>query len=1140
MAIGKITSKSLDSNAVTSTNLAPGAVTIADIADGEITAGKLHTTLDLSTKTLTLTQASVTAHQGALSVTQSQISDLSTTSDLSEGTNKYYTDARADARVALLVDSAPGTLDTLNELAAALGDDANFSTTVTNSIATKLPLAGGTLTGNVTFGDNNKAIFGAGSDLQVYHDGNNGYIKNDTGKFQIFGEQGNVAINVASGYGNAVSLEYANSTKLQTTSTGVYMAYGASFGGDIITSNFANGTSGQKYFQAKNSFQSGLTDGSIFGGMSFNNIRSGTTTGITGYIRGVANGTSGNMNLEIVTGTAGSLTQKVLVKDAGVDITGNIAVTGTVDGVDIAARDAILTSTTTTADAALPKAGGTMTGTLNIDVADLFVKDTTGGALGQVQIGAGTAQGFINIQKGDGTRNVQLSSDGDSFLNGGNVGIGNDSPSAPLHIKKSISSTYTGGNTGIVNSLFNITNTLSTSTVNAQANIQLGVYDGTYNRVTGIAAVAESATNRKASLVFWTDDENTRTEKLRITGDGNVGIGTDDPDSPLVVNSSSGGNTFKLLGRSADNISSLTFSNAGNTASNYIQGNSSFIRARADGGFHFRKGGTPVTTDTGAFTVNGLNVGIGVTSPSNKLEVDGSIAFTKNGTSGNRWLLIDGADGTYAGTMNIQAGFGSNAAGGAIKLYAHQHATYPGSTWIGRSAGSAGNIMFGNGGTGPSSASEIQMVIDSSGKVGINTSSNLGAKLNVSQAGQNSIGSTGHISHKLSSNDSNYNISRLDTSGNFLVDQYGTGGWRNSYSITANNDAMSINDQLFVDKTIYTYTDSGAKYYTHLCTHSAYQTVGTILINTNIPGHNVSGNANMFSFRVTGFWYDYRAGGTIDMVVGAYAGEGDYYNTTVTGSYPAAWKGKIWFATNSNGKVMLILGDNGTTQKCEIAVTDFVQGYVNVNASYAVGWTISATNTSYTATQQREAHPRTTGGMQIIDGTARTALYSSSGTFTVSQTNTFTPIGSLSDFKIDVHVNVGVSDDEGGGNMNPYANGVIQRRINSGSWTTADNTGISNQGGVSCHVEMSPPRVGTNANTDTYMTQQDRYRTKNHSSTFIDRPGINAGDTLQYRLICNLTNGNHIQIGEPVGFQGDDDYMAQPFGFMITEFTPWE
>ena len=77
------------------------------------------------------------------------------TDDISEGsTNLYYTDARADARAQLKVDalvgSAPGTLDTLQELGDALGDDPNFATTVTNSIATKLPLAGGTLTGNLT------------------------------------------------------------------------------------------------------------------------------------------------------------------------------------------------------------------------------------------------------------------------------------------------------------------------------------------------------------------------------------------------------------------------------------------------------------------------------------------------------------------------------------------------------------------------------------------------------------------------------------------------------------------------------------------------------------------------------------------------------------------------------------------------------------------------------------------------------------------------------------------------------------------------------------------------------------------------------------------------------------------------------
>ena len=43
----------------------------------------------------------------------------------------------------------------------------------------------------------------------------------------------------------------------------------------------------------------------------------------------------------------------------------NIIVSGVVDGVDISARDSVLTSTTTTANAALPKAGGTMTGDLD-------------------------------------------------------------------------------------------------------------------------------------------------------------------------------------------------------------------------------------------------------------------------------------------------------------------------------------------------------------------------------------------------------------------------------------------------------------------------------------------------------------------------------------------------------------------------------------------------------------------------------------------------------------------------------------------------------------------------------------------------------------------------------------------------------
>ena len=67
-----------------------------------------------------------------------------------------------------------------------------------------------------------------------------------------------------------------------------------------------------------------------------------------------------------------------LTVDAAI-VQGDIAVTGTVDGIDIATRDAILTSTTTTAGAALPKAGGALTGAVTtnstFDGVDIATRD---------------------------------------------------------------------------------------------------------------------------------------------------------------------------------------------------------------------------------------------------------------------------------------------------------------------------------------------------------------------------------------------------------------------------------------------------------------------------------------------------------------------------------------------------------------------------------------------------------------------------------------------------------------------------------------------------------------------------------------------------------------------------------------------
>ena len=62
---------------------------------------------------------------------------------ITEGTNLFYTDARVDARAQLKIDAlvggAPGALDTLNELAAAIGDNANYAASITTALGNKEP-----------------------------------------------------------------------------------------------------------------------------------------------------------------------------------------------------------------------------------------------------------------------------------------------------------------------------------------------------------------------------------------------------------------------------------------------------------------------------------------------------------------------------------------------------------------------------------------------------------------------------------------------------------------------------------------------------------------------------------------------------------------------------------------------------------------------------------------------------------------------------------------------------------------------------------------------------------------------------------------------------------------------------------------
>jgi len=118
---------------------------------------------DFDTQVRTNRLDQMAAPTGSVSLNSQKITSLATPTDNTDASTKAY----VDTSIANLIDGAPGTLDTLNEIAAALNDTANFSDTVVLK-------SGSTMTGNLAMGTNK--VTGLGTPTSSTDAATKGYV----------------------------------------------------------------------------------------------------------------------------------------------------------------------------------------------------------------------------------------------------------------------------------------------------------------------------------------------------------------------------------------------------------------------------------------------------------------------------------------------------------------------------------------------------------------------------------------------------------------------------------------------------------------------------------------------------------------------------------------------------------------------------------------------------------------------------------------------------------------------------------------------------------------------------------------------------------------------------------------------------
>ena len=576
---------------------------------------------------------------------------------------------------------------------------------------------------DVTFGDNDKAVFGVGSDLQIYHSGTGSYISDQgTGPLNLL--SGGVRLKdttdtttmLAANAGGSVILYHDNAVKLTTKATGIDVT------GDVEASNDLNLTSDS----AK------ITFGADSEVELYHTHNSGLTLSHTGTGDDVVTALAIRSNQGTLTSdeTLGrfDFTSNTLAGGVGSGVQSriNVRATDTYSATVAGSRMEFLTS----------KPDGTLSRSLYIDEEQNIRLDDNRKAV----FGTGSDLQIYHQTTGTVGSYIAENGSGDLRISGNNLWLNDASGNTYFRaVNGSYAKIYYAGAEKLATSSAGVDVTGKLTATNGTAGEPALYVDGAGNAGWGLEinshnaptasdlvlngnAVLGTGTNLSQTMPTggyyrWmtgatsnTSGTAGATEVVRITSSGDVGIGTSSPDKMLHV---SGGNA--LLQNATGNtaiaiVASNNVTDAGNKIAFFAAGRfdedeemayiKPLLTSNNGGAGNVQLGHlTFGTSGEERLRINsGGNVGIGETNPSQPLHI----------TDTGAYVQLEDSDGVLGGSMSS-----------AVRLYAgaNEHGQMG---FLGTSAGNMvlnnkqGNLLIGADTNNAHANSVIQFSVDNS------------------------------------------------------------------------------------------------------------------------------------------------------------------------------------------------------------------------------------------------------------------------------------------------------------------------------------------------------------------------------------------------------------------------------------------